>query len=166
MLAFRRRCADTFGVTEADLIGRRRVRVITHARQASAYAIRLRFGISTPCVAFLLGGLCHTTVVYACQQVEWRMQRDAALAERIAALIDGRDPLGHDAHVQAWRAMLAQRFAPVRRVPESAVGEHSEDDIAALVDPGKLWCDQCDASVPFAAAARCRRPFCGIRRAA
>jgi chromosomal replication initiator protein len=83
--ALRRTCAVAFGLTEAELIGRSRLRELTLARQATCYVLRRRMGLSTAVIGRMLGGRDHTTVLYAIRQTEARIARDV----RLAVLIEG-----------------------------------------------------------------------------
>jgi chromosomal replication initiator protein len=83
--ALRRTCAAAFGLTEAELIGRSRLRELTLARQATCYVLRRRLGLSSTVIGRMLGGRDHTVVLYAIRQTEARIARDV----RLAVLIEG-----------------------------------------------------------------------------
>lgn len=74
-----------FGVSEADLIGRRRSRRLTPARQAAAYALR-RAGLSLVEVGELLRR-DHTTIIYSVRQAEARATTDPAYAAKLHQLL-------------------------------------------------------------------------------
>jgi chromosomal replication initiator protein len=83
--ALRRTCAAAFGLTEAELIGRSRLRELTQARHAACYVLRHRLGLSFAVIGRMLGGRDHTSVLYAIRQTEARIARDV----RLAVLIEG-----------------------------------------------------------------------------
>jgi chromosomal replication initiation ATPase DnaA len=83
--ALRRICAAAFGLTEAELIGRSRLRELALARQATCYVLRHRLGLSLAVIGRMLGGRDHTSVLYAIRQTEARIARDV----RLAVLIEG-----------------------------------------------------------------------------
>jgi hypothetical protein len=65
--------AAHFHITIADLEGRAKVNPIAHPRQIAMFLARKRAGISYPDIGFQFGGKDHTTVMYACEQVEKRI---------------------------------------------------------------------------------------------
>jgi chromosomal replication initiator protein len=83
--ALRRLCAAAFGLTEAELIGRCRLRELTLARHATCYVLRRRLGLSSTVIGRMLGGRDHTSVLYAIRQTEARIAHDV----RLAVLIEG-----------------------------------------------------------------------------
>lgn len=161
--AVRRACAQAFGIDEAGLMGRSRQRRYSIARQATCYVLRQRFAhLSYPAIARLIGGRDHSTIIHAVRQTEARIERDAALAAKIRALIAMRpDGQPQDAHVRQWAARR------VRAVPASAVvrGPLDEDsELAEFVDPARIYCAQCDRAVLAAEVARCGARLCGLGR--
>jgi chromosomal replication initiator protein len=67
---------DVSGVCEVDLLGNGRNRRVAYPRQAAAYLARQLTGRSLPEVGRRLGGRHHTTILFACSQVEKRMRVD------------------------------------------------------------------------------------------
>jgi hypothetical protein len=183
--AVRRMCADAFGVEEHRLLDRSRKREITIPRHATYYVLKKRFpDMSYPRIGRLMGGKDHTTIIHGVRSVENHIARDAALRGLIESLLNWPLPslAQHDAHVRLWRAYSShmarcfgvnERTAPefIERMKTRArleAGEINPDDpeceFAALVDPAKVWCAQCDQAIHRAAAARCERAFCVLAR--
>jgi len=80
--------AAHFDLTVAQLRSRNRTRVVAYARQAAAWVLRIAFPVlSLQDVGALLGGRDHTTIIFACQQVELRMAADPDLAAVLLALV-------------------------------------------------------------------------------
>lgn len=154
VLRIRRECAEAFGVTDADIIGRRRFRRVTRARQAAAFVLRKRCGLSTTQVAVVIGLNDHSTVVHACRQTLWRMERDGEFAARVAALLQGREARQHDAYVLAW---LASKL-PVIVSPAGPIFE--DEELAEFVDPARRHCAQCDRAVTDPERRGCRQRLC------
>jgi len=155
----RRICAQSFGVTEADILGTSRKGPISVARQATCYVLRRRFAhLSYPAIAKMMRR-DHTSIIFAVQQTEARMQRNPALARKIAKLI--AEPIlkmpendnvfsGCDHHNRSRRGHPAADFA----------------DTTALrhyIPPNRIWCGQCDRAVLISEARKCRRAMCGAR---
>jgi hypothetical protein len=162
--AVRRNCAVAFDVPETKLLGRGRARWISIPRQATCYVLRQRFPhLSYPSIAKLIGGRDHSTIIHAVRQTEARMERDAALARKINALIAGPiDRKAHDAHVLDWVSHKAKK-------PKSAsvftAMIDEEGELAEFVQAEKIWCDQCDRSVHPQQARRCGARLCSLRAA-
>lgn len=164
MIRVRQMCAEAFGITDADLLGRSRKWRISHARQATAYVLRHKCALSTPKVAVVLGRFCHTTIVHGCQQVEQRMRQDPALAAQIKALLRGRAPSQQDAHVAVWAAQAVTRLD--NRLPFACVPIFADEELTEFVERDRVFCGQCDRSVRIVEAVRCQARLCGLRRAA
>jgi len=165
MIMVRRQCAQAFGISEAELVARSRVLRFSHARQATAFVMRQRFRLSTPQVAAMLGLSCHTTVVHGCHKVAERMQRDSDLAAKVVTLLQGRDPIQHDAHVTTWLATFITALG--KRPPVSAARPVFEDpELAEFIDLARIPCGQCDRAVLPSEAARCQARLCGLRQLA
>lgn len=160
--ATRRMCAQAFGVDEAYLVGPRRWRSLSIPRQATFYVLRKRFPtMSYPMIARMFAGRDHSTIIHGVKQTEARMERDPALRAVIEALVAGRLPEPHDAHVRAWLMLGATVVAfpaPARKARWWA--ETAEDEA-----PVRQWCDQCQSNVTEAAAARCGQRFCSLAKA-
>jgi chromosomal replication initiator protein len=78
--------SERFGVPEAALIGARRDRKTSLARQVAMYLTRELTRSSLSEVGELFGGKTHSTVVYACQKLEQEMKGDAELAAAVQQL--------------------------------------------------------------------------------
>lgn len=162
MLRLRRQCAEAFGATDEEILGRRRTNRISLARQATAFVLRRRFVLSTPKVGAALGGLCHTTVLHGCRYIDRQMRRDRDLAAKVLRLMQGRAPRQHDAHVIAWAVDRLPESSPP--VPPKLVSSIFQDEeLAEFIDPARVFCGQCDRSVLPAEAARCASRLCGLR---
>ena len=80
--------ADAFGITMAELRGSSRTQGLCEARAAAAWVLRERYpALTLAAIGELLGGRHHTTVINALQRVAARMQRDAAYAALVQALL-------------------------------------------------------------------------------
>jgi hypothetical protein len=163
--ATRRMCAQAFGVDEAYLIGPRRWRSLSIPRQATFYVLRKRFPtMSYPMIARMFAGRDHSTIIHGVRQTEARMARDPAFRAVVMALVEGRLPEQHDAHVRAWlmRGATVVAFAPAAPKPlwRAKPAEDAEDKA-----PVRQWCDQCQSNVIEAAAARCGQRFCSLAKA-
>jgi chromosomal replication initiator protein len=68
--------ANSFGITEDNIIGRDRSRQIALPRQVAMYLMREEAHISLPQIGETLGGRDHTTVMYGCDKITDMMERD------------------------------------------------------------------------------------------
>jgi len=73
--------AKHHAVSVHDLISKKRFRRLAHARQLAMYLVRKHTNMSYPEIGYLFGGRDHTTVLYACSEIERRLQSDATLKE-------------------------------------------------------------------------------------
>jgi chromosomal replication initiator protein len=78
--------SERFGVPEAALLGPRRDRKTSLARQVAMYLTRELTRSSLAQVGELFGGKAHSTVLYACQKLEEQMKQDAELAAAVRQL--------------------------------------------------------------------------------
>jgi len=62
--------AEHFAITEAQLMGSGREKVVSAARAVAMYLARQHTGMSFPEIGRALGGKNHSTVIAACQRVE------------------------------------------------------------------------------------------------
>ena len=76
-----------FHIEEMQLSGQSRSRDCVKARQISMYLIRTMIGLSLNDIGDLFGGRDHTTVIHSIEQVEKKMQSEAAYAETVRAII-------------------------------------------------------------------------------
>lgn len=68
--------AQTFGVTEEDLLSKRSDKRLSWARKLAMYLAREETGASYPSLGRDFGGRNHTTVMTACRSVRERIDRD------------------------------------------------------------------------------------------
>jgi chromosomal replication initiator protein len=73
----------TYGVSAQDIRSTKRSAGISSARQISCYIIREITQISLQSIGEEFGGRDHSTIVYACQQVEQKIERDPHYKEMI-----------------------------------------------------------------------------------
>ncbi|MGH8793777.1 MAG: chromosomal replication initiator protein DnaA, partial [Stackebrandtia sp.] len=78
--------ADYFGVTDADLRGHSRSRVLANARQVAMYLCRELTDLSLPRIGQAFGGRDHTTVMYADRKIRKQMAEKRSLYTQIAEL--------------------------------------------------------------------------------
>ncbi|MGH8876886.1 MAG: helix-turn-helix domain-containing protein, partial [Stackebrandtia sp.] len=78
--------ADYFGVSDADLRGHSRSRVLANARQVAMYLCRELTDLSLPRIGQAFGGRDHTTVMYADRKIRKQMAEKRALYDQIAEL--------------------------------------------------------------------------------
>src|SRR5207247_6954543 len=84
--AVQKAVSERFGVPEDALIGPRRDRKTSLARQVAIYLTRELTRSSLAEVGELFGGKTHSTVIYACQKLEQEMKTDAELASAVHQL--------------------------------------------------------------------------------
>ena len=68
--------AKHYHLTTSDLIGPKRPKEIAFGRQIAMYLVRELLGTSLPAIGNAFGGRDHTTVMYACRQIEEKMKTD------------------------------------------------------------------------------------------
>jgi chromosomal replication initiator protein len=73
----------TYGVSAQDIRSNKRSAGISSARQISCYIIREITQISLQAIGEEFGGRDHSTIVYACQQVEQKIEKDPHYKEMI-----------------------------------------------------------------------------------
>jgi len=79
--------ADYFNLSNQELKGKKRTKVIAFPRQLAMYITREMTEYSTTEVGLEFGGRDHTTVMHACQRIESRMRTDPTLEPTIQFLI-------------------------------------------------------------------------------
>jgi chromosomal replication initiator protein len=84
--AVQKAVSERFGVPEEALLGPRRDRKTSTARQVAMYLTRELTRSSLAEVGELFGGKTHSTVVYACQKLEQELKQDAELAAAVQQL--------------------------------------------------------------------------------
>jgi chromosomal replication initiator protein len=75
--------ADAFGVAVERIYGRERTQEIALPRQIAMYLLREEANLSLPQVGEVLGGRDHTTVMYACQKIADKLERDDRLRRQV-----------------------------------------------------------------------------------
>jgi chromosomal replication initiator protein len=78
--------ARHYGISRADLAGRKRTRIVAQARQVAMYIARLETAASLPQVGEALGGRDHSTVVHGCARIASLLETDPALAQDVQAI--------------------------------------------------------------------------------
>lgn len=79
--------ARTFGVSPADIRGRKRNAAISSARKTSMYVVREITGMSMDDIGSEFGGRDHSTVVYSLAEMTRRLETDKRLSETIEDII-------------------------------------------------------------------------------
>lgn len=82
-----RTVADYFNLSNQELKGKKRTKVIAFPRQIAMFITREITEYSTTEVGLEFGGRDHTTVMHACQRIESRMRTDPTLEPTIQFLI-------------------------------------------------------------------------------
>jgi len=72
--------AQFFGVSRADLLGRKRTRTVTLPRQTAMFLARKLTPLSLPEIGRLMGGKNHTTILAACRRVDNMLRRNEPVA--------------------------------------------------------------------------------------
>ena len=75
--------ADTFGVTVERMLGRDRSRQVALPRQIAMYLLREEANISLPQIGEFLGGRDHTTIIYGCDKIADKLERDDRLRRQV-----------------------------------------------------------------------------------
>lgn len=83
-----RACAQEFDFSVTDLKSDRRTANVVLARQVAMYLAKTITLKSYPEIGRRFGGKDHTTVLHAYRKIEARIERDADLAARVAAIKD------------------------------------------------------------------------------
>jgi len=71
--------ASHFGVTPADLAGRKRTQGIVMPRQIAMYLSRKLLDVSLPDVGKFFGGRDHSTVIHSCEKIANEIENDVKL---------------------------------------------------------------------------------------
>jgi chromosomal replication initiator protein len=71
--------AKHYGLTEHDLIGRSRRRVVSVPRQLVMYLVREETETSLPRIGELLGGRDHSTIIHGCDKIASQIETDEQL---------------------------------------------------------------------------------------
>lgn len=80
--------ASFYNITQADIIGKKRVKQIVMPRQIAMYLTRELTDFSLPKIGKEFGGKDHTTVLHAIDKIEASLKDDAKLRQEIHKLKD------------------------------------------------------------------------------
>jgi chromosomal replication initiator protein len=78
--------AAGFGLTPADLAGRKRDKGTALARQVAMHLMRQETGCSLAQIGIELGGRDHSTVLHACEKIATELDANPALGRRVAEI--------------------------------------------------------------------------------
>ena len=81
--------AEYFHFSSEVLTGRDRTKETAWARQVAMYLIRAETDASLPTIGEVLGGRDHTTVMYGCDKVADRIERDDSARKQLIAIRAG-----------------------------------------------------------------------------
>lgn len=81
-----------FGIPVVEILGRRRTAPVAQARQVACYVGTLLPGMGLVALGRHLGGLDHTTVMYARDRIGERLRLEPILAERVQRIVDAISP--------------------------------------------------------------------------
>jgi len=80
--------ADTFNLTQEELLSRNRSRKISLPRQIAMYLLRDMVNASFPQIGKTMGGRDHTTVLYACEKIADLIERDDLFRRQVFQIRD------------------------------------------------------------------------------
>jgi len=80
--------ADTFSITQEELLSRNRSRKIALPRQIAMYLLRDMVNASFPQIGKTMGGRDHTTVLYACEKIANLIERDDLFRRQVFQIRD------------------------------------------------------------------------------
>ena len=78
--------AEQYGITEEDIISKKRSRDLTLPRQIAMYLCRDMTQLSTTNIGRAFGGRDHTTVMHGCDKIAEEMKKDIAFKKRVEEL--------------------------------------------------------------------------------
>jgi chromosomal replication initiator protein len=80
--------ADAFDLTREEILSRNRSRKIALPRQIAMYLLRDLVNASFPQIGITMGGRDHTTVIYACDKIADRIERDDLFRRQVFKIRD------------------------------------------------------------------------------
>jgi chromosomal replication initiator protein len=78
--------AQHYSLSEEQLIGRSRARIVSIPRQLAMYLIREETDTSLPRIGQLLGGRDHTTIMHGCEKISNQIETDEQLRRDFMAI--------------------------------------------------------------------------------
>ena len=81
-----RTVGDHYGVTRADIVGLKRNKQISTARNLSMYLLRQMASLSLPKIGELFSNRDHTTVMSNISSIEKRLRTEAEFAAEVAQI--------------------------------------------------------------------------------
>jgi len=80
--------ADTFSITQEELLSRNRSRKIALPRQIAMYLLRDMVNASFPQIGKTMGGRDHTTALYACEKIANLIEQDDLFRRQVSQIRD------------------------------------------------------------------------------